>query len=231
MKIKILLMFIVAFGIFASKTFAQSKNEASDEKAESPYDVYKLRFALDADPSPEAVGFDDPKSYWKFSYELRFLENKESVLKKVGYKPFAENPNESQSERSKRIERDNKKYDKAYKKYGIRVAKGKISKVSLLSEENRNINISVPLTDEVKNILAQSNSKNAFPDFWIQIKGKIYSKTKSGLKFKQKVQQAYVCQSKWIIKGKPEWMMNVCGVYISLRNENGEIYSNATSRF
>lgn len=227
MKIKFLLILLIALGIFAGQTFAQTNNA----EFKSPYDEYKLRFALDAEPSPEAVGFDDPKSYWKFSYELRFVENSKAVLEKAGVKYFKEIPNELSGERAKRIEKNNKQYDKAYKKYGVRVAKGKISKVGLLSEENRDINISVPLPVEVKNILAQSENRNTFPDFWIQMKGKIYSKTKSGLKFKQKNQQSYVCFAKMNVKGKPEWMMNLCGVYLGVKSENGKIFVAGSSRF
>jgi hypothetical protein len=213
--------------IFSGAVFSQSKTETTSEKLESPYDELNLTFALGADPTPEAVGFDDPKSRWKFSYELLFLENEKAALEKAGYKYWQENPNETAAERAKRIERSNKQFNKAWKKFGVRVAKGRISKTSLLSEENREVIIPVRLPLEIKNILARANSTNAFPDFRIQIKGMIYSKTKSNLKFKQRFSQSYTCPTKMIVKGAPAWMMNTCGTYLGVTNQNGKIYINS----
>lgn len=222
------LLFMIV--IFSGAVFSQSKTETTPEKLESPYDEVNLSFALGADPTPEDVGFDEPKSYWKFSYELRFLENEKAALEKAGFKYRQENPNENTAERAKGIERNNKQYDKAWKKFGVREAKGKISKTSLLSEENREIIIPVQLSLEVKNILARANSTNAFPAFRIQIKGKIYSKTKSNLKFKQNFSQSYTCPTKMIVKGAPAWMMNTCGIYLGVTNQNNKIYISSTSR-
>ena len=223
-------LFFFTIIIFSGAIFSQSKTEISSEKPESPYDVINLRFALDAEPSPEAVGFDDPKSYWKFSYELRFLESEKIALEKSGYKYFQEIPNESAADRAKRIEKNNKQSDKVWRKIGIRAARGKIARTGLVSQENREIVISVQLSPEIKNILAQSNSANTFPDFRIKIKGKIYSRTKSGLKFKQKISSSYVCPAKMIVNGAPVWMMNTCGVYTGLSRQDNKIYIGSTSR-
>lgn len=228
--IKIFVCFVFTIVVFSGMIFAQSKTETSQEKLESPYDEINLRFALDGTPAPEDVGFDDPKSYWKFNYELRFLENTKAALEKSGYKYWQENPGENFAERLKRVEKNNKQYDKAWRKFGVRAAKGKISKTPLLSQENREIILPIQLSSEVKSILAQANSKNTFPDFYIQVKGKIYSKTKSGLKFKQKFSESYTCPTKMIVKGKPEWMMNTCGVYLGITNQDNKIYINSTSR-
>ncbi len=221
---------LFAIVIFSATVFCQSKTEKTTEKLESPYDEINLRFALGADPTPESVGFDEPKSYWKFSYELRFLENEKSALEKSGFQYWRENPNENAAERAKGIERNNRQLDKAWKKFGIRAAKGKIWKTSLLSEENRGIIIPVQLSLEIKNILARANSTNAFPDFRIQIKGKIYSKTKSNLKFKQKFLQSYSCPTKMIVKSAPNWLMNTCGIYLGVTNKNNKIYIGLTSK-
>lgn len=216
--------------IFGGAVFCQSKTETTPEKLESPSDEVNLKFALGADPTPEDVGFDEPKSYWKFSYELRFLENPKAALEKSGFKYRQENPNENAAERAEGIERSNNQYDKTWKKFGIRAAKGKISKTSLLSEENREIIIPIQLPLEIKNILARANSTNAFPDFRIQIKGKIYSRTKSNLRFKQKFSQSYTCPTKMIANGASAWMMNTCGIYLGLTNQNNKISIGLTSR-
>lgn len=221
---------LFAIVIFSATVFCQSKTETTTEKLESPYDEINLRFALGADPTPEDVGFDEPKSYWKFSYELRFLENPKAALEKSGFKYWQENPNENAAERAKGIERSSKQYDEAWKKFGVRAAKGKISKTSLLSERNREIIIPVQLPLEIKNILARANSVNAFPDFRIQIKGKIYSRTKSNLKFKQKFSQSYTCPTKMIANGAAAWMLNTCGIYLGVTNQNNKIHIGLTSR-
>lgn len=229
--IKNLIPLLLTIVIFSGTVFSQSKTETALEKSKSPYDEINLSFALGAEPTPEAVGFDEPKSLWKFSYELRFLENEKAALEKSGFKYRQENPDENSAERSKSIEKNNKRFDKAWKKFGIRAAKGKVSKTALLSEENREIVIPVQLSPEIKDVLAKANGNNSFPDFRLQIKGKIYSKTKSNLKFKQNFSQSYTCPTKMIVKGAPVWMANACGIYIGIINQNNKIAIGSTSRF
>lgn len=226
--IKNFVYFVFAIVIFSGAVFAQSKAKTGQEKLESPYDEINLRFALDGLPAPEDVGFDNPKSYWKFSYELRFLDDARILDK--DYKPFKENQNESSGERLKRIEKSNKQYDKPWKKVGVRVIKGKIKKSQLFPETNREIIIPVKLSPQIMDALASANIANKFPAFRIQIKGEIYSKTKTNLKLKQKFSEAYTCPTKMIVKGKPEWMMNTCGVYLGVTNQNNKIYVSSTSR-
>lgn len=229
-SIKNLLTAVFALCVVGSAIFGQSKTEINKEKQESPYDEMILKFALDANPSPEDVGFDDPKSFWKFSYELHFLENEKAALEKSGYKFQQENSGENNAERLKRTKNNNKKHNKAWKKFGVLVSKGKISRVALLSIENREIVIPIRLSPEIKNVLARANSTNEFPDFRVQIKGKIYSKTKSDLKFKQKILSSYVCPTKMIVNGTPNWLANTCGVYIGIANQNNKIVISITSR-
>ncbi len=228
--IKNFLIAVFAFGFFSGTVIGQAKTENVEEKLESPYDEVNLKFALDANPSPEDVGFDNPKSYWKFSYELRFLESEKAAREKSGYKYWQENPGENNAERSKRIERKNKQYNKVWKKFGVLAGKGKVSKISLLSEESRVLFIPVQLSPAIKNVLARANSLNEFPEFRVLIKGKIYSKTKSNLVFKQKISASYSCPTKMIVKGTPNWMMNTCGIYIEVAKENNKIFIRSTSR-
>jgi len=228
--IKNFLIVVFAFGVFGGTVIGQAKTENIEEKLESPYEEVNLKFALDANPSPEDVGFDNPKSYWKFSYELRFLESEKAAQEKLGYKYWQENPGESNAERTKRIEKNNKQYNKVWKKFGVLAGKGKVSKISLLSEESRELFIPVQLSSAIKNVLARANSLNEFPNFRVLIKGKIYSKTKSNLVFKQKILSSYTCPTKMIVKGTPDWMMNTCGIYISVAKENNKIFISSTSR-
>jgi len=228
--IKNFLIAVFAFSVFSGTVIGQAKTETSEEKLESPYDEVNLKFALDANPTPEEVGFDNPKSYWKFSYELRFLESEKAAREKSGFKYWQENPGESNAERTKRIDRKNKQYNQVWKKFGVLAGKGKVSKISLLSEESRELFIPIQLSPEIKNVLARANSTNEFPDFRVLIKGKIYSKTKSNLMFKQKISSSYTCPTKMIVKGTPNWMMNTCGIYIGVTKENNKIFIGSTSR-
>ena len=228
--IKNFLIVVFAFGVLSGTAIGQAKTEISEEKLESPYDEVNLKFGLDANPTPEEVGFDNPKSYWKFSYELRFLENEKAAQEKLGYKYFQENSGENNAERAKRIERNNKQYNKVWKKFGVVAGKGKVSKISLLSVESRELFIPVELSPEIKNVLARANSLNEFPEFRVLIKGKIYSKTKSNLMFKQKISSSYTCPTKMIVKGTPNWMMNTCGIYIEVTEKNNKIFISSTSR-
>jgi len=229
----VIVKFLITFSalcVFGGLVVGQSKTEINKEKFEIPYNEVILKFALDATPSPEAVGFDDPNSYWKFSYELRFLENEKVSLEKSGYKNRQENSGENNAERIKRIEKNNKQHNKAWKRFGVVVSKGKISRVSLLSQENREIVIPVRLSPEIINVLARANSTNEFPDFRVQIKGKIYSKAQSNLKFKQKISSSYVCPTKMIVNGIPNWLANTCGIYTGVANQNNKIVISITSR-
>ena len=94
--IKQLTLLITVIIILGNTGFNQTKSGIVLEKTESPYDVINLKFVLDSALKPEDVGFDNPKSYWEFSYELRCL------AETFKYENFVEKENESQAERLKR---------------------------------------------------------------------------------------------------------------------------------
>lgn len=213
--------------IFATIVFGQTTNASSDEKPESPYDKMNIKFVLDGTPTPEELGFDNPKSYWQFSYELRFL-----TKDLMNYKPFTEIPNESTAERTKRIKKNNKQHDKAWKKSSILVVKGKVPKTQLLSPINREIIIPIPLSAEIKEVLANAADTWENPAFRIKLTGKVFTQSKSNLKFKEKLTSAIACFTKVIDKDKNAqyWLTNTCGIYLGLIKENNKIRVVRTSR-
>lgn len=212
-KISLLLIFLS----FSLPVSALSQN-TNTEKAESPYKTVNLKFVLEGSPTAEDVGFDNPKSFWQFRYELRFLDEK------FNFQYFKEKENEPQSERRKRIRKNNKAYDKAWKKYGVLVFKGKIAKTPLLSAASREIIIPVNLSPEIRDVLAKAGSSRQNPEFRISLNGKISTKTISNFKFKRKVTQSFVCPTKILSKDAQYWLTNICGISVEiLKKEEGRI--------
>lgn len=194
-------------------------------KTDAPYETMNLKFILDSESPPQAVGFDNPTSFWRFRYELRF-QNGEV---KSAY--FAEKTGESPAERTKRIRANNKAYDKAWKKNGVLVGKGRIAKTPLDSPANREINIPVKLPPEIIDVLAKATNSLENPYFRISVNLKVSTKTASNLKFKQKTASSFVCPTKMTSGNVQYWMMNTCGVAVGiLKNEEGKIVFSSSSR-
>lgn len=201
---------------------------STSNKSQSPYEKMTLKFVIEGEPTLESVGLDNPKSSWKFSYELRFLSERNNLK---GYTPPSLNKtsNLSQSERQKSVTKSNKAFEKAWKKSSVVVVKGKVPKSLLSDPKNREIIVPVELTPEVKNILAAATDTWANPEFKVRIKGTITTQTASGMKFKKKISDSYVCFSKFQTKDSQLWMMNSCGISLRLSNINNKILQGGTS--
>lgn len=186
-------------------------------------------------PNPEAVGFDNPKSNWQFKYELRFLSEEKLLTENSKYKPFILDTNEKEetpAERKKRVAKNNKEFDKAWKKRGIVVIKGGISKTQLLEAKNREIVIPVKLTPEIMNVLAKASDAWDNPAFRLKVSGKISLQTNDKLKFKRKFSPNWTCPTKFINRNenKQFWMMNTCGASTEVKLEDGKIVFGYNSR-
>lgn len=218
-------LFTIVILVFPALAVCQNSAEVNRLKDESPYKTMNLKFVLAGSPSLEDVGFNNPKSFWQFRYELRFLSEK------FPFKYFKEKENESQKERQKRIRKNNKDYDKGWKKHGILVASGKVMKTNLLSAGNREIIIPVNLTPEIMSVLANAAGTWQNPDFRISLNGKISTQTNSKLKFKRKTNPSFVCPTKVQTKEAQYWIMNTCGISIEIRKmEAGKIVFGWLSR-
>lgn len=206
--------------LFAPNVFPQNTKQ---ETPTAPYDVINLKFVIEGLPNADDVGFDNPKSTWQFKYELRFVDDDKKIYSVA--KSFSEVPNETQTERTKRITKNNKEFDKAWKKLGVVVVKGSISKTQLLEAKNREITIPVKLTPAILDILAKASLTLDNPEFRLKVSGKVSLKTKDNLKFKGKFTPSWLCPTKLISlkENKQFWMMNTCGASTEIQRENGKL--------
>jgi hypothetical protein len=211
--------------IFTIQVFAQ---DTKPEKLEAPYDVINLKFVIEGSPDPKDVGFDHPKSTWQFKYELRFLPEEKLLTEKSKYQPPVNEqiaPNETSAEKEKRFKKNNKEFDKAWKKLGILVVKGSISKTQLIEAKNREITIPIRLTPEILDILAKVSVTWDNPEFRLKTSGKISLKTSDNLKFKERFTPSWICPTKLIDQkeNKHFWMINTCGAATEIKREDGKI--------
>jgi len=225
---KIRLFYVLGLLLLSLPIFGQVNDEIDVNGRQVPYDIENLAFVLDGTPTPNAVGLDDPKSYWKFSYELRFLDDRSKELelwKKIDAK-FKNESNKPVSS-SKR----NKLLDRKIRKASILVTKGKIKKRPLTSTKDRELLIPVKLTPEVQRIIADSAGSDHDPEFMIYVKGKLSTRTTSGLKFKEKYSARFPCPVKIrSLDRKLYWASNRCGVSLEAINENNRIRFGMRSR-
>jgi hypothetical protein len=206
-------------------TICQNPAEIKIAKDEPPYKMVNLKFVLEGSPSPEDVGFNNPKSFWQFRYEFRFFGER------LPFQSFKEKDGESQKERTKRIRKNNKIHDKDWKKYGVLITKGKVAKILILSAENREITIPVSLTPEITDFLAKAGNTLQNPYFRISLTEKVFIQTNAGLKFKRKITQAFVCPTKIQTKDAQYWSMNTCGISTEIRKmDDGRIVFGFFSR-
>ncbi len=170
MKRKIILTLLTL--VFTSSIFSQTPPENLLENVE-------IKFTLEGEPTTQAVGFNNPKSYWKVKYELYLTDFSE--MEKLGLTKTA----------------DNRKYippiirdtslNKQIKKKSMKISKGNFTKKSLLSEANREVIIPVNLPPEVVEIYNQATKipeKN--PTFVLFITEKISVKDSAKAKLKEK---------------------------------------------
>lgn len=217
-------LFVFCLLIFSFKSFGQ---EIKKEIAEAPYNNYNLKFVIAEDSQPVADLFAGAKNYWTFTYELRFLDDRKNL--EFTTPTFESNSNLSQSERTKNIKRDNKKHDKAWKKNGSIIVKGKTEKRLLSVAQNREIIIPVQLSESVKTVLSKATASWANPVYRVSMKGKIFIQTEDEAKLKRKFTHSVVCSSKVQTKELQSWAINFCGIYQGVTKQNGKIGSYRTS--
>jgi hypothetical protein len=162
---------LIWISLFTTFSLAQVAPENLIEKV-------GLRFSLSGEPTPESVGFDNPKSYWALEYELVLTDS--FTLEKIGRCHRNEN--------YKFICPLNtgKKLDKQIRKISTRIAKGKFKKQGLFAGSSRDIEIQIQLSAEVIDIFNKAVTADNNPTFVLFVKAKIYTKTSDKVKFKKK---------------------------------------------
>ena len=157
--------------IFAASVFAQTKQENLLENVE-------IKFTLESEPTPQDVGFDNPKSRWKVKYELYLTDFSE--MENLGLKKI-----HNGLEYLPPIVRD-KGFNKRIKKKSMKISKGNFTKKSLSIETNREVIIPVNLPPHVIEIYNQAikiTEKN--PTFVLFVAEKVSVKNSAGAKLKE----------------------------------------------
>ena len=171
MSRKILPILLPIF-LFALSSFAQNP-------AENLLENTNLHFYLVGDPTPQDVGFDNPKSSWKVKYELYLTDFSE--MKKLGLSRSNNN-----REYLPPIIR-NKSYNKRIKKKSTKIAQGFFTRKSLSNETNRQAVIQISLPPGVIEIFNQATKiPERNPTFVLFVTEKVSVKNSAKAKLKEK---------------------------------------------
>lgn len=164
-------LFVVVFAVTAG---AQTQNKDLIEKVD-------VHFLMPADPTPESVGFDKPKSYWKLKYELMLSDSFE--LEKMG-RCIREAP---AYRFNCPIERSGK-MRKKMRKTAIEIAKGEFIKRGPMTEADREVVVPVQLTPEIREMYNKSVGVDSVnPTLLLFVKTRVSTKAADGAKFKGKM--------------------------------------------
>lgn len=138
-----------------------------------------LHFFLEGKPTPQDVGFDNPKSFWKAKYELYLTDFSE--LEKLGICKTDE-----ASRHVCQTVKD-KKQNKQIKKKSLKISKGSFTRHSLSSEANRQVTVPVSLPPNVIEIYNQATKiPERNPTFILFIIEKVLVTNSAGKKLKDK---------------------------------------------
>lgn len=147
---------------------------------ENGFDKLNLTFQLEAEPTIEDVGFDNPKSSWKVKYEVYVADFAElEKLGKCGYDQARSNRNCSNL--------TDKKLDKKIRKMATRIGTGKFSQNQLSKDGNRKLLRTLELPIKAVNIFQEARQLyERNPVLIIYISSKISTKNSSGAKLKKR---------------------------------------------
>ena len=138
-----------------------------------------LHFFLEGEPTPQDVGFDNPKSSWKVKYELYLTDFSE--LEKLGICKRDE-----AGRHICQIVKD-KKQNKQIKKKSSKISKGSFIRQLLSSEANRQVTVPVNLSPnviEIYNQAAKIPERN--PTFILFVTEKVSVTNSDSSKLKEK---------------------------------------------
>lgn len=143
------------------------------------FDKVNITFLLEAEPTIEVVGFDNPKSSWKVKYEIYVTDFAE--LEKLGKCGFVEGRSIKNCSNL-----TDKKLDKKIKKIAYRIAKGKFSQNQLAKEENRKFFRPFSLDQNAINIFREAKQfREKNPVLIVYVSSKISTKNSEGAKLKK----------------------------------------------
>ena len=162
---------LISFVIFCSVSLILLVQFSySQEAAENLLEKVEVKFLLSAEPTPESVGFDYKKSFWKVEYQLYLTDS--ATLEKIGrckrdedYKLICPLSSTLNADINKKI-----------RKTSIRIAKGEFKKKPLLSESNREVAIPIQLSAEAIDIFKKARTSENNPAFILFIKSEIFTR-------------------------------------------------------
>ncbi len=138
-----------------------------------------LHFFLEGEPTPQDVGFDNPKSSWKVKYELYLTDFSE--LEKLGICKRDE-----AGRHICQIVKD-KKQNKQIKKKSSKISKGSFTRQLLSSEANRQVTVPVNLPLNVIEIYNQATKiPERNPTFILFVTEKVWVTNSGSSKLKEK---------------------------------------------
>jgi len=138
-----------------------------------------LHFFLEGEPTPQDVGFDNPKSSWKVKYELYLTDFSE--LEKLGICKRDE-----AGRHICQIVKD-KKQNKQIKKKSSKISKGSFTRQLLSSEANRLVTVPVNLPSNVIEIYNQATKiPERNPTFILFVTEKVSVTNSDSSKLKEK---------------------------------------------
>lgn len=192
----------------------------AQNSAENLLESVELHFSMPAEPSPEKVGFDNPKSFWKLQYELVLSDS--FVLEKIG------RCNRTPEYRLNCHLNYDKKLTRKMRKGTIPLAKGAFVKRGPMSESDREIVIPVRLSPEVIDIFNKSVGNDGVnPTFLLFVKTKASTRTADKAKFKKKLTTEGIHPLKFYFSNKKfsdYWNVKRLGLSLGLtRGEDGTI--------
>lgn len=214
-------LFLICLGVLPAA--------AQGQKNENLIETVDIYFSLPGEPTPEKVGLDNPKSYWKLKYELMLSDS--FALEKLG--------------RCKRTPPDNRlncplNYDKKLSKKmrigDIPITSGEFIKRGPMSESDREVRIPVRLTPAIIEIFNRSvGVDGANPTFLLFVRTKASTRAADKAKFKRKLSTEGIHPLKFYyadMKFADYWNITKIGLSLGLaRDEDGVIRGFSVFRF
>lgn len=219
---KNLVICLICTLLLAAASFAQTPQKNLLESVE-------MQFSMPGEPTPEKVGFDNPKSYWKVKYELVLSDS--FTLEKIGRC----RRNLPDTRLYCPLNRDGK-LGKRMKKGTIPIKKGEFIRRGPMSEADREVTIPVALTPEVIDIFNRSVGVDGVnPTLILFVKTKASTRTADKAKFKKKLTTEGIHPLKFYypdMKFADYWNITKIGLTLGLtRSEDGTILGFHVYRF
>ncbi len=183
MTVKQLVMTAFLLLLLAIPILPQTTDAKSQAASPNLLEKIDLKFNLTGTPTPDDIGFDDRKGFWKLRYELLLSDAK--TIDDLISKAYVKCKNTTAGYQ-KCVGKVNKKLDKKFKKIALFVSRGAFVKNSLFSQAEREIFVPVNFSPDVIHIFNDAAQSAVNPVFLLQIKSNVSAKTSTKKKIRYK---------------------------------------------